>query len=337
MKFMDYVKISKIIEEKLHQIDFFGYYLTKRSNSSLTLSLEFKDGEKLEMEVHTLSRAYPADVEILASRKKPPFVIVAPYISERTSSICRKLGISYFDYAGNCLFVAHNIYIYESGHKNKEAIKSKARSPFDRDSWVSSLVLRELYLDVNKIQKVSHLSKKTGVSLGQVSKVINYLLDHAYMKRVEGGYLLVDPENLAKDWAQIYNQKRLEPIKAYSLESLAVIEKKIGESHKDGLKAYLSHHSAAMRYSPSVRYNQASAYVAFEDIEVLKARLDIKEVDSGPNLLIYPLQNDSYIVDARIIGEEQLLSPVQTYLDLFSSGGRGEEEAEIILRKEILK
>lgn len=65
--------------------------------------------------------------------------------------------------------------------------------------------------------------------------------------------------------------------------------------------------------------------------------MDIREVSDGANLIIYPLDRDVYIRDARIIGTDSVVSPVQIYLDCMQLAGRGEEMAEAVLKKEILR
>ena len=65
--------------------------------------------------------------------------------------------------------------------------------------------------------------------------------------------------------------------------------------------------------------------------------MDIKEVSSGANVVIFAMDNDSYIKDMREINSDMVVSPIQIYLDSMQLKGRGEELAEVILRKEILK
>jgi hypothetical protein len=62
----------------------------------------------------------------------------------------------------------------------------------------------------------------------------------------------------------------------------------------------------------------------------------MKEVNSGSNVVILPLENDSYIKDYRVIGDSVVVSPLQIYLDSMQIKGRGEEMAEAVLRKEII-
>ena len=60
-------------------------------------------------------------------------------------------------------------------------------------------------------------------------------------------------------------------------------------------------------------------------------------MSSGSNVVIFPLKNDSYIKDSRKIEESLVVSTVQIYLDCMQLKGRGEEMAEAVLMKEIIK
>ena len=54
-------------------------------------------------------------------------------------------------------------------------------------------------------------------------------------------------------------------------------------------------------------------------------------------MVIFPLENDSYIKDYRVIDGSAVVSPLQIYLDCMQIKGRGEEMADAVLKKEILR
>ena len=85
-------------------------------------------------------------------------VLVAPYISERTAQICEENGMGYFDYAGNCWFIGHSLYLSEKGNKNQQPKEYRAVSIFERNAVVSSCILRELFADVRKVWKLKYLA-----------------------------------------------------------------------------------------------------------------------------------------------------------------------------------
>lgn len=92
-----------------------------------------------------------------------------------------------------------------------------------------------------------------------------------------------------------------------------------------GIDSYLTGLSGGVRYTPVVRYNKVHVYIAPEDIQEAIRYLDMKEVNSGSNVVIFPLENDSYIKDCRVIGDSAVVSPLQIHLDCMQIKGRGEE------------
>jgi hypothetical protein len=124
----------------------------------------------------------------------------------------------------------------------------------------------------------------------------------------------------------------------YSLDNVSVIEERLKDLKKDmAIDSYLTGLSGGVRYAPVVRYNKMHVYIAPEDIQEAISYLGMKEVSSGSNVVILPLENDSYIRDYRVVDGSVVVSPLQIYLDCMQIKGRGEEMAEAVLRKEIIK
>ena len=124
----------------------------------------------------------------------------------------------------------------------------------------------------------------------------------------------------------------------YSLDHIFILEKKLNLLKKEmGIDSYLTCFAGGVRYAPVVRYNKIHVYIAPEDMKEAIRYLDLKEVSSGSNVVIYSLENDAYIKDCRVMDESVVVSPVQIYLDSMQLKGRGEEMAEAVLRKEIMK
>lgn len=121
------------------------------------------------------------------------------------------------------------------------------------------------------------------------------------------------------------------------LDNPSALEGKLRKLKQDtGIESYLTGFSDGIRYAPVIRYNKVHVYMYSEDIQEAVRYLEIKEVDSGANLVIFPLENDSYIKDCRVIAGDMVVSPLQVCLDSLQLKGRGEELAEAVLKKEIM-
>ncbi len=157
--------------------------------------IEMVDGFEFKIHLYTMQKSYPSIVlQLLEKREieKRDYILVSPYISERTAQICEKNGVGYFDYAGNCWFVGHSIYLSERGNKNWSPEISKAStSIFERSAVVSSMILRELFADISKLWRLRHLSEVVECSIGQVSKVMDFLIKNVWAEKSAEGYRIL--------------------------------------------------------------------------------------------------------------------------------------------------
>ena len=339
---IDYKKGMESIENKFLRLpNIQKYEVDRKTEDGFIASIKMDDGFTFKIYVYFVQQAYPSTVIQLIEKKSNDTgvsILVSPYISDRTAQICKENGMGYFDYAGNCWFVGHSIYLSERGNKNPQPKQCSAVSVFERSSVVSSLILRELFADVTRVWKLKHLSEKVGCSIGQVSKVMVFLVKNAWAVKMTDGYVLSEPDAVLTEWSRTYGKKEIFSYPCYSLDNTSVLEGKLRKLKQDmGIETYLTGFSGGVRYAPVVRYNKVHVYIAPEDIREAIDYLGIKEVDSGANVIIFPLENDSYIKDCRIVEGDMVVSPLQIYLDSMRLKGRGEEMAEAVMKKEIIK
>ena len=317
------------------------YEVVSRTEDGFIASVEMDDGYEFQINACILNRVFPSTaIKLIEKQNQSQAVniLVAPYISERTAQICEDNGIGYFDYAGNCWFVGHSIYLSEKGNKNPRPKEQRSVSIFERGAVVSSCILRELFADVTKTWKLKYLSEKVNCSIGQVSKLMKVLVENAWVEKFTDGYKVIDPESLLLEWSKDYGKKEITSYACYSLDNISVIEKRLKKLKIDtGIDSFLTGLSGGVRYTPVVRYNKVHVYIAPADIQEAIRYLDMKEVNSGSNVVIFPLENGSYTKDYRVIDGSVVVSPLQIYLDCMQIKGRGEEMAEAVLKKEILR
>jgi len=318
-----------------------NYEVEKTTGEGFVSRVELEDGYLFYMDVHVLKDAFPAKIKELidnsANRVRTHYlVVVAPFISETSYLLCEKEKVGFIDHAGNCLLRYHSLYISVSGNKNPKASKRALKSIFEKSSTVSSLILRTILEDARKSWKLKKLSEKVGCSIGQVSKVKEFLINNAWIEVTSEGIKITDIETVMKEWARVYNGKRETAYECYSLEHIANIEKKLERMKEEcEIDYYLTGFSGGVRYAPVVRYNKLHVYIEPQDIKEAMKYLGCKEVESGANLSIIEPYDDCVIKDSRIIEGSHVASPVQIYLDCMRLKGRGEELANAILAKEI--
>lgn len=99
------------------------YEVDRRTADGFIASVEMDNGFAFKIHAYSLQQAFPSTVLQLIEKKSNDTgvrILISPYISDRTAEICEKSGMGYFDYAGNCWFVGHSIYLSERGNKNPQ-------------------------------------------------------------------------------------------------------------------------------------------------------------------------------------------------------------------------
>lgn len=294
-------------------------------------------------------------------------IFAAPYISAAAADILTREGIGYIDLSGNCRLAFDTVYIRRQDWPNQRLQRRDLRSLY---SPKAERVLRLLLLEPKRPWKVQALAQSAGVSIGQASNVKRLLEDREWIGRLAevgagfgdgygygdgsgsgagfgdgtgdgsayssgNGFVLILPAKLLEEWAQNYRFDRNTVRDFYSLDTPAQIEATLAAVCRDaGAEYALTGFSAAVRMAPMVRYQRATAYVA-RTIDDIAARLGLKPVSSGANVSLIEPYDEGVLAGSRDVDGIRIASAVQTYLDLLSFKGRGEEAAQAVLAQAI--
>ncbi|MEZ0372706.1 MAG: type IV toxin-antitoxin system AbiEi family antitoxin [Candidatus Sericytochromatia bacterium] len=260
-------------------------------------------------------------------------VLGAPYVSEASARLCKQAGIGYVDLAGNCYLCFSTIYIEKSGCPNPWPERREMRSLF---SPKAENVLRLLWSHPGRAWKTQELSDAAVVSLGQIHKVKEKLLDQEWAVHTSKGLALAKPFELLEAWKVAYDQTKHQRQEYYSLLPLSQLESRLAEvAEARGIQLALTAYAGAARWSGGVRYNRVHAYISELDQEFLN-ELGLKPVSSGGNLILFKPYDEGILTSRALHDGWPVVQPVQLYLDLISQKGRGEEAAERIM-KEVLE
>ena len=173
--------------------------------------------------------------------------------------------------------------------------------------------------------------------MGQVSNVKKLLADREWIDEAHGGFMIIKPEQLLREWLNNYTYRKNKVFKFYSLTTPADIEMSIAKScEQRGIKYALTGFSAAARYQPVVKYQKAFAFVQ-SDISELASSLNLKEVPSGENVILLSPYDEGVFYGSMEVNGLSIASPIQVFLDLNGFRGRGEEAAEALFDEVIKK
>ena len=265
-------------------------------------------------------------------------VFIAPYISPRTAQLCRDEQVCYLDLAGNCHLTFDYFYIHVEGKPNPLANSRTLRSLYQPKA---ESVLRVLLTPPLRPWRVQSLAKEANVSIGQAHKVKELLLDREWLTDTREGVLLTRPTELLADWVQHYRFQKHQATQFYTLTGLDEFERilSVGCRQRDIPCAFTAF-AAAARYAPYAVTQRTMAYVdqTLEAVQqlLLHPILQLAPVTTGANVVLLTPYDEGVFYGAQDRGDVQIASPVQIYLDLQHTGGRGQEAAEVLLEKVLL-
>lgn len=269
------------------------------------------------------------------SADKPNFtpVVAAPYLGQDAQDICKRAGVNFLDLSGNCRIVFDTVFIERLGKPNKLVEHRPLKSLF---SPKSSRIVRKMLLNPRKTWQVQELAEETDTSIGLVSR-LKKKMEQMNFLTIEGKLRFTEPEHVLKSWSKVYSYKQNERMQVYAPgRTLEQNERALVDyCRQPKIKCGLTMFSSANRLEPFVRgIVQSFAYVDV-DLADLCTALDWKEVPSGSNFILMKPNDEGAFYNLQEIDGLPMVSDIQTYLDLNSYMGRGEEAAEVLLERRI--
>jgi len=261
-------------------------------------------------------------------------VIAAPYISEKTSEICKEANIGYIDLSGNCFLAFDAVYIKKENFKSIISSKKEAKSLFSKKT---SRLLRVLLTNPEKLWTQMNLSDEAIVSLGLTNRIIKKLYDMEYVDFDQNRKILFkNPSKFLDLWRENYSYLVNEIKGLYSPLSREEFEDRLTQyiSKRSKDRYAFTLFSGAALIAPFVRSKQNFFYYS-GNLENLKKEFEIKPVSSGANIIILTPYDEGVYYGIQKVKEKNVVSNIQLYLDLYNYKGRGREQAEYLREKSI--
>lgn len=276
-------------------------------------------------------------------------VFAAPYISPRMAQVCEDHSWSWFDLAGNCKITVPTLLHIE--RRGNEPVHETPRRVANLGTPEAGRVVRALlapenaglswtqrYMEIHFGELPEPIPEP---SLGLINKVVRHLREEAFIEASSGGgFRLRDPLKLLFAWREVYRFDRQERRGYFTLlkgkelrEALARLGAQTG-----GYAVYAAF-SAADFQAPHVRQSKTWLYVREKEIPKFARLVEAKPVETGENLVVLAPDDDGvfYMGDGGMMGENRMActNAVQTYVDLWHAGGRGEEAADALLEQRL--
>jgi len=278
----------------------------------------------------------------------PVLVFAAPYISPRMAEVCQENSWSWFDLAGNhWLDIPGLLRLQRTG---RSPVHKSPRPTANLSTPEAGRVVRALLAPANTGMRWTqrHMAEHFGElkkpipdpSLGLVNKVVRYLREEAFIEEANGGFQLRDPLKLLFAWRDAYRFARHERRSYFTLlQGKKLREALANLDSQTGWFALYASFSAAEFQAPHVRQPKTWLYVRQQEVSKFEELVEAKPVDSGENIVVLIPDDDGvfYLADGGVAGDMRMAATneVQTYVDLWHSGGRGHEAAEALLEQRL--
>jgi hypothetical protein len=330
-----------------------GWSLRRHPNMStrgfdFLAKLPHPKGGKIELWVQCKANPRPSEFPYIFVTKReenpPTLVFAAPFVSPRLGALCLENGWSWFDLAGNCsIDVPGLLRIERSG---KEPVHRSPRPKANLSTAAAGRVILALLAPENAGMRWTHqsLSREClGLSIGLVNKLVRHLRDEGYVEYLplpNEGLKLRDPVGLLTAWRETYRFDRHERRGYFTLLQGGKLTDALSRlGSRGGVFACYAAFSAAEFQAPHVRQPKTWLYVNEKSLALFEKLAEAKPVESGENLVLLLPEDEGIfqLRDGGWMGEGRMscTNPVQTYVDLWHCGGRGQEASEALLSQRL--
>ena len=248
---------------------------------------------KLESYIAHLHRSEDQDV----TRHFIP-MLVSPYLSPESRSICLDHNVAYLDLCGNAHLAFGNVYIERSV---PDKPKSEARTQRSLFTPKAAAILRVLLRDPARAWRVTDLAEAANASLGHVSNVRKALLDREWVEIREDGLVLVQPDALLNSWRENYRQPAGHHISGYTILHGDQLRDRLSGSLNPGPqapRAICASNSAAEWIAPYVRGGTHSFYADEPGTRILQEALQLTHAAQGANVILRIPNDETLFEDA---------------------------------------
>jgi len=286
--------------------------------------------------------------------------IIAPYMSPQAQKFCIENAIDFIDLAGNLsINVPGKFTLQRLGVRGKSESAARENTRIQNVySGKASRVLRvllqtprtwnlttlgnELAIETRAnpfVSAVSDVSRGTfEISLGSISKALSTLEQELWIRRRNSAIVIPEPIRLLSQWAEKYKERYRWRLRGSftCTNPFGAEPRSVAESLNriaPGQFAFTGAAAASLR-APFVDIDKIDLFVNSPETGVRIREMSVGQ-GVGPSIRVSSPYDFGVFMYARYEGNVPVVSDVQSYLDLFSRGGRDLKQAQYLLQNRI--
>lgn len=257
------------------------------------------------------------------------FLVVAPYLSERTRGRLRDSDLNYLDLTGNTFVSIDDpaVYIRTQGATKDP---NKASRPVRSLRGAKTAQIVRTLADVRPPLGVRQIAELVRTDPGNVSRVLELLEREDLVQRSpQGGVREVDWAELLKAWARDYSMTGSNRYTTYlDPRGLQNFLSRL-RSLPSGMRYAVTGSLAASRLAPVAPARLGVAFV--DDAAAAAEALGLVPAETGANVMLLEPKGD-FVFDRSVSDEGiRYAAPSQAVADLLTGSGRNPAEADELL------
>ncbi len=261
-------------------------------------------------------------------------MLVSPYLSLESRSICMDHDVAYLDLVGNAHVAFDNVYIDRAVARRPKSESRALRSVFTPKA---AAILRVLLRNRDRAWRVIDLAEAASASLGHVSNVRKALLEREWIEKRDDGIVLVRPDALLRTWRENYRQPAGHRMSRYTpFHGDPFNARLLGKLNPEPQRprAIFASNSAAQWLAPFARGGTYGFYVDEPGARMLTKELKLTHAERGANVNLLIPTDESLFEDAVEPAPGVFCaSPIVTYLELWNGRDRDREAADHLASK----
>ena len=283
---------------------------------------------------------YAAEVDSQKKKQVVP-LLAAESISPGAKDLLKSENCGFYDTGGSLFIPARGAYVYIEKPPPKTLQKS-VRGLFKgkRSQVLHALLIRQgEWFGVKELAGIAEVSPATASETLSALERFEWLTVRGQGPSKERQ--LSEPGALLDEWQkQVLAAPRRQTYRRFYVRASdpdAIAHRFANICDHFGLEYALTEQSAAQTYAPFLTsVSRVTCRLAFRSrVNKLYEELDAQAVTEGANLDVIETRSHGEFLFRERAGPLWLASPVQVYLDLLRSGGRGKEMAEHLRHERI--
>jgi hypothetical protein len=262
-------------------------------------------------------------------------MVVARYLPPQTQNWLAERGIPYADATGNMRIALDRpaLFLRDRG-EDRDPWRGPGRPRGTLKGEPPARVVRAL-VDYSPPYSIPKVMELAGTSSGATYRVIEFLSEEDLIQRSpEGPISEVGWRELLFRWSKDYGFMRSNQVRSYlavrGLDELMDRLARVRDMRSDRRIRYAVTGSFAAKrweqYAPA-----RSAMIYTDDPDELASRLDLRQVESGANVLVARAAFDVVFERTQQLADLVLVAPSQAAVDLLTGPGRNPAEGQALL------